>query len=199
MLRLQHSGQRRPWQNVGASSGNRTAQARMSPPEKRLSPNTPSPSHSHSPSSPNNNNNHQQHNQHDRMLTGGSLPSSPQNNMQPGAPYRQDQGPRSPLQMSPVRISQLSGQLDARERRIAQPNRRFANDQAQQPNIRKQSRVLTGAGRARNRSLQIARNNNINLTPPEHIGNQKKRITMKKKIPPPLCHCVTIFTGIVCL
>ena len=192
----QHSGQRRPWQNVGASSGNRTAQARMSPPEKRLSPNTPSPSHSHSPSSANNNNNHQQHNQHDRMLTGGSLPSSPQNNMQPGAPYRQDQGPRSPLQMSPVRISQLSGQLDARERRIVQPNRRFVNTQEQQPNIRNFARVRTVACRARNRSLQIARNNNINLTPPEHIGNKKKRITMN---PPPLCHCVTIFTGIVCL
>ena len=114
------------------------------------------------------------------MLTGGSLPSSPQNNMQPGAPYRQDQGPRSPLQMSPVRISQLSGQLDARERRIAQPNRRFANTQEQQPNIRNRPNPRTGAGRARNHSIQLARNNNINLTPPEHIGNQKK--TIQKQI-----------------
>ena len=62
MLRLQPSGQRRPRPNVGASSGNQTAQARMSPPEKRLSPNTPSPSHSHSPSSANNNNNQQNSN-----------------------------------------------------------------------------------------------------------------------------------------
>ena len=144
-------GVRRRWQNVGSPSGNRVAQGRTTPPEKRVSPNTPpsplppspnmhpSPPPSPSPSPIN-----------DRMLTGGSLPSSPQNNMQPGAPYRQDQGPRSPLQMSPVRISQLSGQLDARERRIAQPNRRFANTQEQQPNIRNRPNPRTGAGRARN-------------------------------------------------
>ena len=177
---LQQHGQRRPWQHVGAYSGNQ-----MSPPEKRVSPNTPPPPSpppslppSPSPSS-GNNNHHHHHNQHDRMLTGGSLPSSPRINMIPGAPHRQDQE----MQMSPVvplPLSQMAGQVDAREGRVRQPNRNYANDQTQQHNIRNKAQVRTAGrrienatvtARARNLALQQARNNNINLTPPEHTGN----------------------------
>jgi len=164
---LQPRGQRRPWQYVGAYAGNR-----MSPPEKRLSPNippSPSPSPPPSPSSPssannnNNNNNHHYHYQHDGMLTG-----SPQSNMIPGAPHHNQRMQLSPV--VPLPLSQMDGQGEAREGRVRQPNRHFANDQAQQPNIRNFARVRTAAARARNASLRIARDNNINLTPPENLG-----------------------------
>ncbi len=159
---LQHSGQRRPWQNVGAYSGNRTAQGRMSPPEKRPSPNTPtspspapSPSPSRSPSSAN------------RMLTGGGLPNSPQDNMMLGAPYRLQGIHRSPVLA--VRLSQMAGQVDAREGRVRRPNQFFAGQEPQTNNLRNfAARGRTAAG---NSQRQIARNNNINLTPPEHLGN----------------------------
>jgi len=92
----------------------------------------------------------------------------------PGAPHRQNQG----INMSPVaplRLTQMANQVDAREGRVRVPNRLFANDQAQQPNIRNFARKLTAAGTVVNRQRQLARNNNINLTPPEHLGKSKKQ------------------------
>jgi len=93
----------------------------------------------------------------------------------PGAPHRQNQG----INMSPVaplRLTQMANQVDAREGRVRVPNRLFANDQAQQPNIRIQARKLTAAGTVvNNRQRQLARNNKINLTPPEHLGKSKKK------------------------
>ena len=166
-------GVRRRWQNVGSPSGNRVAQGRTTPPEKKVSPNTPA---SHSPPSPN------MHPSpppspspspspiNDRMLTGGSMPTPPLSNIMPGAPHRQNQG----INMSPVaplRLTQMANQVDVREGRVRVPNRLFANNQAQQPNVRNFARPSTAARRVvRNRQRQLARNNNINLTPPEHLG-----------------------------
>ena len=167
---LQPRGQRRPWQYVRGYSGNPTAQGRMSPPEKRRSPNTPLLP---SPSSAINSNNHP-HYQHDRMVTGGSLPSSPQSNMipgAPGAPHRQNQGSHMP-HVSPLRLSQMDGQVDAREGRVRRPNQIFAG-QEQQTNIRNRGAPKGGTAAARrvnNQQRQLARNDNINLTPPENLG-----------------------------
>ena len=80
----------------------------------------------------------------------------------------------------PLPLSQMAGQVDAREGRARKPNRNYANDQTQEHNIRNKAQVHTAAttnrnrtatARARNLALQQARNNNINLTPPEHTGN----------------------------
>jgi len=170
---LQHRQPRPPW-NVGASIGNRRTFLNSPDNNKRPSPNTPpspspspspapSPSPSRSPSSAN------------RMLTGGGLPNSPQDNMMLGAPHRLQGIHRSPVLA--VRLSQMAGQVDAREGRVRRPNQ-FLAGQVQQTNIRNQGARKGGTAAARrvdNRQRQLARNNNINLTPPEHLGKSKKK------------------------
>ena len=159
MLRQQP---RPPW-NGGASTGNRRTFLNSPDNNKRPSPNTPpspspSPSPSRSPSSAN------------RMLTGGGLPNSPQNNMMLGAPHRLQGIHRSPVLA--VRLSQMAGQVDAREGRVRRPNQ-FLAGQEQQTNLSNRgARGRTAAARRvdNNRQQQLSRNNNINLTPPEHLG-----------------------------
>jgi len=96
--------------------------------------------------------------------------------MMPGAPYRQNQGMHMPY-VSPLRLSQMAGQVDAREGRVRRPNQ-FLAGQVQQTNIRNREAPKGGTAAARrvhNRQQQLARNNNINLTPPEHLGKSKKK------------------------
>ena len=165
---LQHRQPRPPW-NVGASTGNRRTFLNSPDNNKRPSPNTPpspspAPSPSRSPSSAN------------RMLTGGgSLPNSPQNNMMIGAPHRLQGMHRSPVLA--FHLSQMAGQVDAREGRVRRPNQFFAG-QVQQTNLSNRgARGRTAAARRvdNNRQRQLGRINNINLTPPEHLGKSKKK------------------------